>query len=56
MDDGPHVLSVFGAGLTSLLLWHIRRVEDCVLCIGVYRGVDTNRVTLVAINAKPVIE
>ena len=33
MDDGPLVLGVFGAGPTSLLLWHIRRVRDCGLCI-----------------------
>ena len=34
VDDGPHVLGVFGAGPTSLLLCHIRsRVEDCGLCI-----------------------
>ena len=33
MDDGPHVLGVFGAGPTSLFPWHIRRVRDCGLCI-----------------------
>ena len=32
VDDCPHVLGVFGAGPTSLLLWHISRVEDCGLC------------------------
>ena len=33
MDDGLLVLGVFGAWPTSLLLWHIRRVRDCGLCI-----------------------
>ena len=33
LDDGPHVLGVFGAGPTSLLLWYISRVEDCGLYI-----------------------
>ena len=59
MDDGPHVLGVFGAGPTSLFPWHIRRVRDCGLCIEklrVYRGVDTNSVTVVATHSKPVIE
>jgi hypothetical protein len=28
VDYGPHILGVFGAGPISLLLWHIRRVED----------------------------
>ena len=39
VDDGLLVLGVFGAGPTSLFLWHIRRVRDCGLCIerlGVY--------------------
>ena len=27
VDDGPHVLGVFGAEPTSLLLWHFSRVE-----------------------------
>ena len=59
VDDGPLVLGVFGAWPTSLLLWHIRRVRDCGMCIerlGVYRGVDTNRVTVVATHSKPVME
>ena len=59
VDNGPLVLGLFGAGPTSLLLWHIRRVRDCGLCIetlGVYSGVDTNSVTVVATHSKPVIE
>ena len=59
VDDGLLVLGVFGAWPTSLFLWHIRRVRDCGLCmerLGVYRGVDTNSVTVVATHSKPVIE
>ena len=59
MDDGLLVLGVFGAGPTSLFLWHIRRVRDCGLCIerlGVYCGVNTNSVTVVATHSKAVIE
>ena len=55
MDDGTLVLGVFGAEPKSLLLWHIRRVRDCGLCIerlGVYRGVDTNSVTVLATHSK----
>ena len=40
VDDGPHVLGVFGAGPTSLLLWHFSRVEDCGLYIEMVGGVQ----------------
>ena len=45
VDDGPLVLGVFGA-------WH----GMCIERLGVYRGVDTNRVTVVATHSKPVME
>ena len=46
VDDGPHILGVFGAGPTSLLLWHFSRVEDC----GLYTGCPRMNATLLNEN------
>ena len=54
VDDGPHVLGVFGAGPTSRLLWGGKIVVCVYKWLGVYNGVDTNSVTVLETHSKPV--